>query len=211
LIPASWTRSTASLSVVCRTDRFFGCLPGYVRWPPAGLWGILSISEHLFRASCSDPAWFGGGHLSEFAPATAPSFFWSQGLGKTAGRGELHNTVIRTRLPSLLGKAPETGFRPLITPKSAGPRLLPVKTGHILNSLRRKPAVFLLHVTHIHGLARIQRPKRQGCPHIAAERETADAVPWVPRPHKLTDYRAGDLLGLGNDSYRRKRLCTGLW
>ena len=67
-----------------------------------------------------------------------------------------------------------------------------------------------LHVTHIHGLARVQRPKRPGYPHIAAERETADAAPWVPRPQKLTDYRAGDLLRLGNDSCRRKRLCTGL-
>jgi len=35
----------------------------------------------------------------------------------------------------------------------------------------------ILHVTHIHGSARIRRPKRPGYPHIAAERETADAVP----------------------------------
>ena len=38
------------------------------------------------------------------------SFFWRQGLGKTAGRGELHNMVIRTLPPSLPGKAPKTGF-----------------------------------------------------------------------------------------------------
>ena len=31
------------------------------------------------------------------------------------------------------------------------------------------------------------------------------------RPHKLTDYRAGDLLRIGNHSHRRKRLCIGLW
>jgi hypothetical protein len=119
--------------------------------------------------------------------------------------------VIRTRLPSLPGKAPETGFSPLITPKSAGPRLLPVKTGHILNSPRRKPAVFLLHVTHIHESARIQGPRRPGYPHIAAERENADAVPSVPKPREPTDRRAGDLLRLGNASDRRKRLYAGLW
>jgi len=39
-----------------------------------GFWGILFISEQLFWATGSDPARFGGGDLSEFAPATAPPY-----------------------------------------------------------------------------------------------------------------------------------------
>jgi len=38
---------------------------------PSGFLGILFISWQVFRATCSDPAWFGGGHLSDFAPTTA--------------------------------------------------------------------------------------------------------------------------------------------
>jgi hypothetical protein len=184
----------------CRTAEGSSVALGH----PVHIWA--GFSSILFR-SCL--VWWA--LIVRIRAGNGASFFWRQGLGKPAGRGELHNMVIRTRLPSLPGKAPETGFRPPTTPKSAGLRLLPVKTGHILNSPRRKPAVFLLHVTHIHGLARIQRPKRPGYPHIAAERENADAVPSVPKPREPTDRRAGDLLRLGNASGRRKRLYAGLW
>ena len=34
-----------------------------------------------------------------------------------------------------------------------------------------------LHITHMHGSARIKGPKRPGYPRITTERETADAVP----------------------------------
>ena len=149
--------------------------------------------------------------MSEFAPATAPPFSGA----KASANPQVEASYIIWSYEHSLGVSPGRPLRRVSgswqLPNPLGPGPLHVKTGHTLNSPRRKPAIILLHVTHIHGLARMQRRKRPGYPHIAAEREIADAVPWVPRPQKLTDYRAGDLLRIGNHSHRRKKLCIGLW
>jgi len=55
---------------------------------PWRFWGILFISEQVFRATGSDPAWFGAAHLSEFAPVMTPPFSGDSGpANPQAGAG----------------------------------------------------------------------------------------------------------------------------
>ncbi len=46
-----------------------------MRRTPSGFLGILFISWQVFWATCSDPARFDGGHLSEFAPAIGYPYY----------------------------------------------------------------------------------------------------------------------------------------
>ena len=76
--------------------------------PPASE-GTLFISRQVFCVTGSDPARFGGGHLSEFAPATACPYCGIE-RPENPQVGANHIIWSRARLPSLPRKAPRRGF-----------------------------------------------------------------------------------------------------